>query len=97
MDKETIGLIGLCAGAVVVVASVLSSPPDVGRAQVFQRENKPAVMRMYRWGGKDGIYVADSENPRNYIPLDKYLRGIEGKADRNLEEAAIKKVVGWYK
>jgi len=72
--------------------------PQIERADTLQRaNNKPTVMRMYRLG-VDGIYVENDNSPirQRYIKLNKYLDGIKDHADRDVEEALIKKAVGWY-
>jgi len=101
MNKITLGMAGLVGAAIGVFVMGLSaiavnyySPPDVNRAEVFQREHKPPVMRIYR-GGKDRIMVAKSEEGKNYITREKYLGGIKDEADRKIEEAKIEKLVGW--
>ena len=95
MDKIQAGLSGIIVGLVLTSGSILYCNPDVDKVKVFQRENKPPVMRMYR-RGSDGIYVEDLNIQNDYIKLDKHLERINNEADRNIEEAEIKKTVRWY-
>lgn len=100
MDKTEIGflagLAGLLAGMSIMLVADMAFPPlDINRIKVFQRENKPEVMRLCR-NGRDGVYVADSNNKQEYIKQDQYLATIENPADREIEKALIRKTVGWY-
>ena len=87
---------GFAAGALGILALVIGVQPNLDRTQTFQRgENKPAVMRLYKWGG-DGIMVQDGTNTNSYIPLFTYLKQFKNPADKIIEEQEIKKVIGWY-
>ena len=89
------GGLGLIAGILLTAGAMFSSSPNVDRTQVFQRGNEPAVMRMYRTGA-DGIYVEDQREKGSYIKLETYLARMENEADRNIEDAKIRRAVGWY-
>jgi len=89
-----ITFLSFAAGGVVTIAGFLDHSPDIDTGRVFQREDKPLVMRLYRSIGRDGIYV-DSGNGE-YVTLNKYLRSIKSEGEREVERAAIKKAVSWY-
>jgi len=95
MAKEMSGLVGMFVGMLYMIGIGVLFPSRVDKVQVFQREDKPSVMRLYR-PGRDWIYVADSNDSKNYISLGRYLNRIENKANRATELATIKKTVGWY-
>jgi hypothetical protein len=89
-NKFELFLFGFATG---ILASVFV--PFNNELKIFQREqNKPSVARTYNFG-IDEIHVEDP-NVGKYIPLGDYLDKIPDKADRELERAEIKKVVGWY-
>lgn len=94
-EKISPGLTGFLAGAAAGLILSLAWPPPTNEIEVFQRENKPAAMRIYRMGA-DYICVEDSKREGKYIPLSEYLDCIEDKAEREIEKAEIKKIVGWY-
>lgn len=97
IDKIDAGLMGAIMGIIVTLGVVSYHSPDVSRAEIFQRENKPAIMRIYRPQASDGIYITDSKNKNIYdVPLKQHLETITNKADREIEEVLIKKAVGWY-
>jgi len=96
MSEAQAGILGILAGTIITSGMVFCFRPDIRGAEVFQRENKPAVMRMHRVG-RDGIYVADLKFKGNYFrPLCQYLKKIENESDRQIEEITMKKLVGWY-
>ena len=96
MDKFNAGWVGFLAGTVALVGVALYTPPAVNRTEIFPRDNKPAVMRMYK-NGRDGIYLQSPIDKNHYnITLKQHLKKIENKADREIEETEIKRAVGWY-
>lgn len=96
------GIIGAAIGvAGTVLVTTLAMTPKVDEARVFQREEgKPAVMRTYKHGN-DGLLIQGAGGGNlfydRYKPLSIYLESINDLDDRRVEEAAIKKVVGWNK
>ncbi|MDO8467549.1 MAG: hypothetical protein Q7S56_01205 [Nanoarchaeota archaeon] len=84
----------IIGGAIGSVANFLTAP-GVNKVKISQRENAPAVMRMYKQGN-DGIYVENPQIKGEYILIDDYLKKIPLEADRNIEEGQIKKAVKWY-
>lgn len=90
--KYSIGMLG---GAILITGAGFTFTPSVA-PEIFPRENKPSVMRIYR-PGVDILKVQNQDNPNLYdVPLQKYLSTIPNKADRNIEKAQIEKLVGWY-
>ncbi len=90
------GLVGFIMGSALMISLFTVTTPNLLEAKVFQREQgKPAVMRTYKLG-RDGLLVQDGKNERRYIPLDQYLNTIKDKSDREIEEATIRKIAGWY-
>lgn len=79
---------GLC-GMLLTSSIFLLNSPDVSEVKIFERENRPTVIRMYRYGS-DGIYVEEEEK---YISIKQYLNKIENKYDRNIEKSEIEKLV----
>jgi len=63
----------------------------IHKIKTYERKNKPDVIRVYKTG-VDDIYVEDSDNSRNYVPIDKYLEGITNKIERDREFEEIKEV-----
>jgi hypothetical protein len=66
--------------------------------QEFPYENGKIVTRLYLRFHSDKIFIRLATDSAS-IPLEKYLLGIEqnsSKDEANLEEAKIKKLVGWY-
>ncbi|MEK6895167.1 MAG: hypothetical protein AABX48_01470 [Nanoarchaeota archaeon] len=94
-SKLEVGILGLAAGVLLAIPINLLNRPDVNKIKIFQRENAPAVMRMYK-SGKDGIYVENPKIKGEYILIDDYLKTIPDKADRRIEEGKIEKAVKWY-
>ena len=90
------GLSGMLGGMLLVVSLNSSNPPLIDHVKTFQRQEKPAVMRLYKNLGADGILVENSEKKGEYILLEPYLLTIKNKLDRKIEEAEIKKAVKWY-
>ena len=89
------GGIGLIVGIVYATGIAFYGGSSVKEAKIFPRENKPAIMRMYK-AGNDVLYVADTKDKNNYIPMKQHLEKIADESDRELEEATIKKDIGWY-
>lgn len=85
------GIFGMIAGGVIAI----SGPSDAYKLKVFQRENKPSVIKLYRFG-RDAIYVENSERKGEYITLDSYLAGIKDAADKKIEQENIRKAVDGY-
>jgi len=86
--------LGLVIGACMVLGASLSSSPKVDRVEIFQRDDKPTVMRMYK-PGMDGIMVEESDGT-GYIRLDTYLDRFENESQKEIEKADIRGAVGWY-
>lgn len=86
------GLAGLISGGIIglMLGAILENPT---RVRTFREENRPAAMRIYS-SGEDDIFVEISKD--NYLNLESYLRGIENKAEREIEAAKIYKQVKWY-
>ncbi len=101
IDKKTAvnllegALGGMAIGAVFNFMGGSLFSLNVNEVRVFERDDGPNVMRLYRKLSIDGIIVYDSKLNK-YIPFKDYLSGIENKADRIIEEGRIKKSVGWY-
>lgn len=93
IDKISAGGIGLVTGICISTGFMIYNTPNTSRVEVFQRENKPAVMRIYKTGS-DGLYVESVKD--KFITSNQYLKQIPNEADRKIEEAKIKKIVGWY-
>ena len=75
----------------------VSTLPTGGRIEMelFKRTDAPDVLYADQLLGRDTIYVADTEG--NFTQtLSQYLKTIENKAQRKLEEVKIKTLVGWY-
>lgn len=87
------GIMGFGGGFLTAMGLSLAVGPNVEKAEIFQRGEKPSVMRMYK-DGRDEIFVENVSG--EYIRLDDYLPKIQDKADRQIEEAEIRKTVRWY-
>jgi hypothetical protein len=95
--KNEIGFLEFMAGLVVGGSIALTCHwgiPNINEVKTFQEENRPAIMRLYKTG-RDGIMV-DPEKDGTYVTLSKHLGTINDEAERVIEEARIKKTVGWY-
>lgn len=86
------GVVGLTLGFGI---SAFIASPLASEARIYQRESKPAVMRLYKVGA-DGILVESPERKREYVQLEIYLGNIRNKLDRKIERAEIRKAVKWY-
>ena len=84
-----------CGIGAYAIMSLADSPRVTG-VKIFEREDNLPIMRLYGIS-RDAIYIQDDEDNSSYVPLKEYLWNIEGEADRKLEEAKIKKFIGWYK
>ncbi len=69
--------------------------PNINYIRMYERPGKPTLMRMYRHG-MDKIMVQDKAKNGEYVTLDNYLSTIPDPADRNIEDAEIRKAVKWY-
>jgi len=85
-------------GMGMILGGVLA-PLDVREAKIFQREEgKPAVLRLYCSPFHSyELMVQDSKDNRRFIPSSVHLSGIKDRADREVEEAEIKRAAEWYK
>ena len=93
--KFRVGILSGFVGGLLGIIINTDSAPVIDKIEIYQRESKPAVMRLYK-SGRDGILVENSEKKGEYIQLDAYLGKIPSKADRRIEEAEIRKAVRWY-
>ncbi len=75
----------------------LSIFPGIDKIEIYNRENKPNVMRVFR-PGRDGILMENPDESGIYdLSLRRYLRKtIEDKAERKIERINIKKLAGFY-
>lgn len=100
MAKEsTLGglLLGLVIGIVTTIpwASWVPSQKD-DIARIIKQENQPNVIRTHESRGPDHIYVQDLENPNDpYRSFKQHLNSIEGEYNKDMEDARIRKQVGW--
>ena len=88
----TSGLIGALAGILLAEGIFFVQTSEIAEIKLFQRENKPAIMRLYK-AGRDGLYV---EQEGIFVPEGAYLAKIPNEADREIERAEIRKAVRWY-
>jgi hypothetical protein len=96
-DKLTATFLGMALGILGTIIGVgFVMEPIVNEVKVFQREKKPAIMRLYKQPGIDKLMVQDLENDGKYIPLSNYLKKIKDTADKQIEKATIKKIAEWY-
>ena len=88
------GVFGTLAGLILGSQALPTVTSYNDYLQRFERQDGPAVVRFYRQG-RDDIFVEEGNN--HYTPLEKYLQtGMQNQADRDIEEARIKKTVKWY-
>lgn len=84
--------IGFASGLGVAAGTAGGGTSD---ARIFERENQPVVMRVYKKGA-DTILVQDNPcDQTHYVALDSYLGTILDPQKREIEEVNIKKLVGW--
>lgn len=95
MDSKTLLKIVVILLFGVLVGSLLARifPPYDYNVEIFQREGKPAVMRIYT----HGIDILLVEDNKRYISLEQYLKRFANKFDRQIEKLAIKKAAEWDK
>lgn len=70
----------------------------VSRAEVYQRGNKPAVMRVYK-SGPDTLLVEDKfagESTGKYLSMEEHLKSFSNETHRQQEETDIKAAARWY-
>lgn len=86
---------GIIFGGIITAAIfTFILKPIVHRAEIFHREDGPAVMRLYK-NGSDILLVQKIKE--KYIPSEKYLDTIKDKVDRDIEKIRIEKAAGYYK
>jgi len=94
MERKVAMGIGVLFGIAGMIATDLVLPRPIGKMVVYDRGDKPAVMRVYVPLLRDTICVQQGDE---YIPLKKYLDKQQLKGpDRTIEEIEIKKVAHWY-
>lgn len=89
-------LIPLMASTLIAIsASKFLRAPEVDKARVFSEEGLPSVMRTYK-NGRDGLLVQDKSSG-DYVPLVRYLEGMNNSGERKIMEERIKTSADWYK
>jgi hypothetical protein len=87
---------GIVAGFILAAGLGSFEGPCIGNARVFQEDNKPKVMRLYKVGSADQLMVEDLENVGCYVPSKIYLNAIENEPDREIEAIKLRKRANWY-
>lgn len=80
---------------IMIIAGWAGIDTEKAKAKTFVSEDGTKIIRTYENAQLDHIFVEDPKNPDNYITLNKHLDSYPQKYDREIEEAKIKKLVGW--
>lgn len=99
MERNTLAA-ALCILAGVVLNGIfigrMASHSELDTAKIFRDENGRQIIRTYEKGKWDQIRVQKTKDDSVYVSLGAYLKGEKlTEYDRKIEEAKIKKLVGW--
>lgn len=82
-------------GVGAMTGMILLGADHIRDVKIFPRENKPAVMRIYR-PGPDKIMIQNRADPSSYnVGLEDYLRTIEDLDKRDAELREISELIDW--
>ena len=100
LTKQTLTMSGFLLvfgiGLVGITSSFVPFPLLVEKMEIYGREDKPDVMRIFK-RGKDGIFLENPDEPGIYdVSFGRYLRGIEDRAERDREKIKIRELAGFY-
>lgn len=95
MRGDIVFAIGLIIGMLAIFV-IAKGGTDIEKIEVFQREDKPTVIRVYRSSAMDLIFIQDPEVKDRYISQEEYLEGIPDEVERRIMEIKIKEIAGWY-
>lgn len=88
-------LYGVACTTMGMIIGLSSIDDGKDHIKIFQRDNQQNIIRSYRDGKADNIYIQDLKDSSKYNNLNSYLKGIENEYDRDIEESKIKKLVDW--
>ena len=80
--------------SLLYILAIFVLPSLCDKVKLFERENKPDVIRIYKVG-MDSIRVEGTAEG-DFYSLETYLKTIPDKPERALEEVEIKALIKWY-